>query len=773
MFMRAFLAYFRRFFYTRLFHFKQLGQRGCWRADYFFAWLKMIKNFPSHFRFKFAAVLLFLIQPWTHQRSFKGQKLCFVWIRKFVIGFSVLLFSWSALSKEELVCSRIYPIQYSYIAKHISYFSLSKTLEKRTVEQLIKSMDGNKLYFITSDVKQIKRWFSNIFQDLKEADCKALVQLYNLFYQRVKERSLFARSRISRKDFKFNQDTALLLSADDRDFFKTKQEQDQFHSSYIQYEIASIMTVENDLEKAKKHLMGIYDRKEKTIYGWNPSPSQARLEECRELDKKNKQVKTCKSEKWYAVYLDSFSKALDPHSSYLSQYELDDFEINMKLSLEGVGASLSSRYGYTTVERLLPGGAAKRSGKIKKKDKIIAIGQAQDKMVNIFGWNLRDVVEMVRGRKGTQVYLQLLRNLKNGIQKKIIVRLIRDKIDLTENASSIVYAQKTTKDGRKYSIGVIRVPSFYGGGAGSLNNRSVSRDIERLIQSAGNKVSALVLDLTGNGGGVLTEAVQTAGLFIKQGNIVRQMTKTFSGRSVYHTLADEDGKVSYTGPLVVLVDRSSASASEIVAGALKDYDRAVVVGGDHTFGKGSIQSVENIEDGLGATKTTVGLFYIPGGKSTQKNGVFSDIPFPSVMTVDSFGEKTLDYVLSGRHTTSFLTKQRNISWNRVTDSLLKKLKIRSRLRVKKSDKFKDVQKDLAELKKKLKNKKPTQISTFLTDAKKQNEEEKELEDDLDLDPEDPRFKKEVFGRADITEAVNVAWDMVILSPDFNSFVKTN
>ena len=673
-------------------------------------------------------------------------------------------------AKGELNCSNVYKIQKSYVAKHINHPSLSSVLESRTIDQIIKNLDPDKLYFIQSDVKQIKKWFTGSFNSFKKKDCQPLERLYNLFKQRVRERTAFAHNEISKKDFHLNKETALMLDSDKRKFMTAKNPIDQFHRKYIQYELASIMLIEEDIEKAKKHLIDTYDRKEKTILSWNPKPSKERLRHCLRQDKKNKLVKTCKYEKWYAFYLDSFARALDPHSSYLSRYELDDFEIQMKLSLEGVGASLSSQYGYTIIERLLPGGAASLSKKIKKKDKIVAIGQKADKMINIFGWNLRDVVEMIRGKKGTKVYLQILRSEPKGKKTKFTVSLIRNKIHLKDNASFIAYSTKKI-NGMDRTVGVIRIPSFYGGDGSRSERRSVTADVKKLLKEAKNKnVSAIVLDLSSNGGGILVEAVDLAGLFIQSGNVVRQKTKMHGRKTMYYTFKDEDDHIEYSGPLVVLVDRGSASASEIVAGALQDYKRAVVVGGDHTFGKGTIQSVEHIGNHLGATKTTVGIYYVPSGKSTQKMGIPADITLPSLISIDNFGEKTLDYVLPNQHTASFLTRSGNHHWNKISSRLIKRLQIYSTLRVKKNKKFKKIKKKIAEFKEKLNNPKPKKIKTFLTDAQKRNEEEQEQTEDIDFDFSDPKFKERYLERADVEEAINIAVDLFKLDPSFRSSI---
>ena len=675
--------------------------------------------------------------------------------------------------KRELTCEQLNPIQFQYLEKHVSQPPLSTSLKKRIVDQLIKNLDDGKLYFIESDIKEIKRWFTSFFKGLKKANCSPLYKLYNLFYQRVKERVTFAENEISKPTFKLDTNVSFILNSDKRSYTKNQKALNDFHLKYLHYELASIMITEEDEAKAKEHLLGMYKRLKKKVYSWDPRPSEERLLFCLKQEKKNKRIKTCKYEKWYALYLDSFAKSLDPHSSYFSQYELEDFEINMRLSLEGVGASLSSRYGYTVIEKLLPGGSAFRSGKLKRKDKIIAIGQTSKKMINIFGWDLRDVVEMVRGKKGTKVHLKVLRSAKDGKQKKFFVTLVRDKIPLQDGASSIIYSKRKI-NGKEKLIGVLRIPSFYGGSVTqATNHRSVSKDIKKLIQEAKKKgVVGLVLDLSGNGGGVLTEAIDVVGLFLEKGNIVRQMTTGFRGRSSYQTMSDSDNQITYSGNLVVLVDRSSASASEIVAGALQDYKRAIIVGGDHTFGKGSIQSVENLPQGLGAVKVTVGLFFIPGGKSIQKMGVNSDISLPSLISIDAYGEKKLDYVLPRQNTTAFLTRDVNWKWNRIENHLIKKLKLKSLYRVKKSDKFKKINTEIAEYEEKLKNQSMIKIETVLADAKKRNEENKDQEELYFLDTNDPKFREKYLQRPDIEEAINIASDLALLAQKDSSIVQT-
>ena len=222
----------------------------------------------------------------------------------------------------------------------------------------------------------------------------------------------------------------------------------------------------------------------------------------------------CKPYKWYSLYLNSFAKGFDPHSGYLSREDHEDFEINMKLSLEGIGASLSARYGHTVIERLIPGGAAARSGKLKSKDKILAVGQNPKQMINIFDMDLRDVVSMIRGRKGTPVYLKIMRADKKKAKKIFTVRLVRDRVHLEDQAADIFYFQKE-KAGKKYKVAVLHVPSFYGDG--KRGGRSVAKDVRRLLaQAKRKKVSGLVLDLSNNGGGCFNRSGSGGGFVFRQ-----------------------------------------------------------------------------------------------------------------------------------------------------------------------------------------------------------------------------------------------------------------
>ncbi len=705
---------------------------------------------------------------------------------KNILVFLIFLFS-SNLYAIILECDYIHDIQKKYLDLHINFSNLDRKstrfktmmsdLEKRVRDQFLKSLDSEKLYFTQSDINNIKKKLKNIFVKIQKSDCSHLDRVYDLYAKRVSERVRFAKEYLQQK-FILDPMIKLTLDPRKRPRRKTMRQINKFHKKYIQYQMANAIIAsdkkdyEKQVEEAKQSVLHSYNRLHKEIKSWSVNLSDKEKKKCYKKRKSYGKVAVCKPYEWYSMYLKSFARGFDPHSGYLSQEDHEDFEINMKLSLEGIGASLSSKYGYTVIEKLIPGGAAARSGKLKPKDKILAVGQSTTKMINIFNMILRDVVSMIRGKKGTPVYLKIMRI--NDKEKKTIfnVRLIRDRVNLDDQAANIHYFERG-EDNKSIKVGVIQLPSFYG--EGRPGGRSVTNDVRKLLTNAKKaKVSAIVLDMSNNGGGSLTEAVQLAGLFFAKGSVVRQQVKTKSGDR-YLTLSDVDETIEYSGPLVVLVNRVSASASEIVSGTLKSYKRALIVGGDHTFGKGSIQSVERLRFGLGSIRVTVGMFFIPSGFSTQLKGVKSDISFPSMFSNDEIGEKTLDYVLSERKIDRFISKSafdvsnKEEKWSPVTLDLISSLRKKSHLRIKKNEKFQEIEKDILEMRNKKLKGYVTTIAQIFDKAKKaenekekKNNNEKALEKKSEESVEKPEevIKKKYMERPDIQEAVNIAFDQV-------------
>lgn len=347
----------------------------------------------------------------------------------------------------------------------------------------------------------------------------------------------------------------------------------------------------------------------------------------------------------FRVFSNAITTSFDPHTSYFSPMDFENFQIDMSRSLEGIGAKLQIENEYTMVNEVIPGGPAFKSKLLNKGDKIIGVGQgARGEIVDIVGWRINDVVHLIRGKKGSLVRLKILPVSQGGKGPSKIIQIVRDEVTLEEQS-----AQKSIvrRDGRK--IGLITVPAFYLDFEGQKQNRpdykSTSRDVRKIIEELKLEgVQGIILDLRNNGGGALEEAVKLTGLFIADGPVV-QIRNSQGGKLV---LRDEEPGVLYSGPLAVLVNRYSASASEILAAAIQDYGRGIVIGG-RTFGKGTVQSILNItrpfnffykSDDLGQLKLTVAKFYRITGESTQHLGVTPDLVFPSFIDSEVVGEDT-------------------------------------------------------------------------------------------------------------------------------------
>ena len=644
--------------------------------------------------------------------------------------------SWAQWRKKmvTLSCKHIAPIERSYLSRHINFRQKTVNLERRVIDEFIKRIDGSKIYLYQSDVNRIKNNMKGFFGKVKTRDCSQIEAAYKQLILRADERVKFAKSYLGPR-FKLLKNTQVVLDPKHREYPKNKRQADNFHRKYLQFQVANYLATDMELAEAKGNVSRSYDR--------------VALRTKKILKPKYK------SDLW-ALYLDAFSRALDPHSAHLSQEELETFEIHMALSLEGIGATLSSQDGFTVIEQLIPGGAAARSGKLRPKDKILAVGQgANGALENVVEEELRHVVKKIRGKKGSQVRLSILRKTGKKVDR-FIVTLVRDKIKLEDEAASMEYIKKKVGQHERV-VGLLNLPSFYTDGR--RRGRSSAKDLKRMLAEAKTKkVDGIVLDLSTNGGGALEEAVQIAGLFIKEGFIVTQSHRDPSRGDI--VLRDKDKSVDYAGPLVILTSRLSASASEIVAGALKDYKRAVIVGGDHTFGKGSVQSVEPLPVGLGAIKTTVGMFFTVGGASTQHRGVTADIPFPSTYSIDEFGEMGLDYSLPPKRIAKFLSPQAYVSkgpgtWKMVDSSLVKLLSKKSAKRIKDSKDFDKIRENITKMKDRGK---VVKISEILDGDSDESEEDKSQTVTGILSPEEK--KKRYLKRADIQEAINVMVDYI-------------
>lgn len=632
--------------------------------------------------------------------------------------------------KPNLECRYLPTIEQGFLSYHIKYSDRDKELEQHVIEQYLKRVDPSKIFLTEADAARVKAMMSGVFDKTKAKDCSFLPQIQALLLEKVKSRAEFVKKFLG-KDFKFDPKTEFVYDSDKQPFPANDVEAEGFLKKYVNFQVSNYLATDLKLDEAKERVIKNYDR------------IVRRTMETTEDD-------------LYAGYLDSFARALDPHSSFFSRDVLEDFNIQMSLSLEGIGATLSSEDGFTKVEDLVPGGAAARSGQIQPKDKIVAVGQEKGPMENVIDQDLKDVVKKIRGPKGTKVRLAILR-VEGDKKHRLEVMLTRDKVALEDQAASILYVDKEI-GGKKQKVGVINFPSFYSDS--HRGGRSSAADLKKLIKEAREKkVAGLVLDLSNNGGGSLEDAVKIAGLFYKTGNVVKQSAK---GEKTEQVLADVDPTVDWAGPLVVLTSRISASASEIVAGTLQDYKRAVIVGGDHTFGKGSVQSVLPMPSSLGAIKVTVGMFFVPGGNSTQHRGVDSDITLPGPYSTDDVGEKYLDYSLPPKTIDQFISsdayvKDGSEAWTPLKPEWIKPLKEKSLARVEKNEDFKKIVEDLKKTKARGKL---IRVSEIMDDSKdKEKKEKKEKTKSLRYGKKDER-DKEYLKRAEVQEAANVLVDLI-------------
>ncbi|MBI2606769.1 MAG: carboxy terminal-processing peptidase [Deltaproteobacteria bacterium] len=655
-----------------------------------------------------------------------------------------------------LDCPVIPPIMQGFLSHHVGFRKLDPELETRTIEQFLNRLDPSKTYLLESDVSLIRGNLKGIFKKVGQ-DCSALQAAHQVLVKRVEETVAYVKQVLgghfkldkntqleaqsqtrwipdSPADFQeFVQDTELLINPKMRTWPSTTKDQRDLTMKLIQFQISNYLATDMKLAQAKKQLEHRY-----------------------ELNVKRQ--KELSRDDLYGFFLDAFATSLDAHSGFLSRDTLEDFEISMRLSLEGIGAALTWEDGYTTVDNLIPGGAAEKSGEVQPKDKIIAVAQADGTFENVIDMPLRDVVRLIRGKKGTMVRLTILRQSGKETERRV-VSLKRDKISLQDEAAKLTYT--TVKEGGKnLKIAVIDLPSFYGDM--TRQTRSCYDDMKKLVgQAAREKADGMILDLSRNGGGLLSEAVRIGGLFVKRGNIVA----TQDSQQKSDMLADDNEDIAWNGPLAILTSRLSASASEIVSGALKDYRRALIVGGDHTFGKGTVQAMMNLPRELGAIKVTTGMFFVPSGNSTQYAGVPADIELPSVFSTKDIGEKSLDYSLPPKTIPAFLSSEVNDGsparhWNPVTSALVEKLRALSSARAEKDPEFKKIRTELAEIEK---NKGIIRLADSMKKMKEEKAKEKKKEKKLGKRRGRRESDEEYLKLPQVHEAVQIMADMVGLS----------
>lgn len=517
-------------------------------------------------------------------------------------------------------------------SQHLSKHAIDDEIAQRGLNLYLKSLDPMKVYFMQADIDEFMKQQDTLDDKLRDGDISFAYTVFNRLIERIGERVKLANELID-SEHDFTIDEELLTDPDNIPYAKTAAEIKDRWRKRIKYDL---LVLKADKEK------------------YEPKDARERLH--RRYNSFAKRMQQTDSDEILEMYVTAMTSAFDPHTTYMSPSSLDNFRIIMGLELEGIGAALQMTDGYTVITKVIPGGACEKCGELKVEDRIISVGQGADgEMIDVVDMKLNDVVKMIRGKAGSVVRLGVI---PHGATESKIVNITRAKIELADSAARGEVIEDGEKpDGGKYKVGYIDLPSFYmdmeGAREGKEDYKSTTRDVRKLIDDFKAKgVDAVVLDLRRNGGGSLSEAISLTGLFIDQGPVVQ--VKDSDG-TVQH-LDDMERGVAWDGPLVVLTSKFSASASEILAGALQDYHRALIVGDESTHGKGTVQSLLDLGNqlfraipnppNLGALKITMQQFYRPNGDSTQKRGVLADVVLPSLTNHMDVSEADLDFALA-------------------------------------------------------------------------------------------------------------------------------
>ncbi|MBT1686543.1 carboxy terminal-processing peptidase [Dawidia soli] len=510
-------------------------------------------------------------------------------------------------------------ITYILDNNHYRKLSLNDSMSSVILDEYVKSLDNNKTYFTAADVKSFEPYRYKIDDLTRAENVNIAYDIYAVFRKRFNTRMDYIFNTLLKQQFTYTADEYYESDRDKEPWAKNEQELDEVWRKIVKSQALSLKLAGKTPEDIERMLRERYERFSKSILQFN-------------------------SEDVFSMYMNSITESYDPHTNYFSPRAADLFKQQMSLSLEGIGAKLQTENDYTKIAEVIPGGPADKSKLVHNNDRIIGVAQGDGDMVDVIGWRIDDVVKLIKGPKGTTVRLQILpaETGLNGPPR--IIQIVRDKIKLEDQQAkkSVIHYQK---DGKDMSLGVITLPSFYmdfdAYQKGDPNYTSTTRDVQRLIKELQSEnISGLVLDLRNNGGGSLTEAIDLTGLFIKNGPVV-QVRNTINKTEV---MTDNNPAIGYNGPLVVLTNRFSASASEIFAGAIQDYHRGVVVG-ESTFGKGTVQTVIDLNrfindpaNQVGELKLTFQKFYRVTGSSTQNKGVTPDVLLPTALDPEQFGE---------------------------------------------------------------------------------------------------------------------------------------
>ena len=540
---------------------------------------------------------------------------------------------------------------YQLLSKyHYKKVTLDDSLSEKILKKYITSLDPNKEYFYSSDINYFNQYQYQMDDYVISGYLEPAYEIFTVYNERVKNRIDYVFS-ILENEPDFTNNDELIFNRKDAVWFDDINQMNTYWEKKIKNAILNLKILGKDWDSNKETLNKRYKRFLKTISQFN-------------------------SEDVFEMFINSYAELYDPHTNYFSPVNADRFEINMSKTFEGIGARLQQDVEYTTIFQVMPGGPAYRSKELEKGDKIIGVGQGDsDVFEDIIGWRLDDVVSKIKGPKGSVVQLLILKKESNVDDYPDTVRLVRDKVDVVdEDATYEVIPYRANNN--SYNLGLIKIPSFYinfeDAQKGLKNYKSVTRDVKKCIDSLKSlSVDGIIIDLRNNGGGSLQEAIDLTGLFIETGPVVQ--IKSASGR--IEVEKDFDRNIHYKGPLLVINNSFTASSSEIFSGALKDYNRGLVVG-ESTFGKGTVQNLINLERffpnssmQFGQLKITLAKYYRVNGGSTQKIGIEPHIEFPNIYDRSIYTENSRDNALDW-------DRIRNVSYdniNYITEPLVNHL----------------------------------------------------------------------------------------------------
>ncbi|MBK7630091.1 MAG: carboxy terminal-processing peptidase [Ignavibacteriales bacterium] len=504
---------------------------------------------------------------------------------------------------------------------HFKEFQINDSLSSNIFSRYLDVLDHGKNYFLLSDIESFNSEKYQLDDNLFKGDIQFYYDVFNVYIKRLNERMVYIDDLLN-SEFDYTIDENYLYDRDKSDWAINKSELNELWRKRLKNDALTYRLNGKDWEFIQKTLKKRYKNFAQFLNQYN-------------------------SEDVFQLAMNSFTEAIDPHTNYFSPVTSDNFKIDMSLSLEGIGARLQTEDDYTKVAEIIPGGPADKSGLLKADDKIIGVAQGEEgEFEDIVGWRITDAVKLIRGAKGTLVRLQLLKAGSDLNAKPIEIAIIRDKVKLEDQAAKGTVLELLNEE-KPYRIGVIDIPKFYNDFEGQRNGdgnfKSTTKDVRKILDSLKTEnVDGVIIDLREDGGGSLQEAIELTGLFIKNGPVVQ--VKNSDGN--IDIAKDPDPSIVYDGPLAVLVNRFSASASEIFSGAIQDYGRGFIIG-EQTYGKGTVQNLIDLNRlssqknlNLGQVKLTIAKYYRINGGSTQNLGVVPDISFPSMIDPKDFGESS-------------------------------------------------------------------------------------------------------------------------------------